>query len=80
MAVAINVAADAVLLTVDARAFGRSQVLVVVCAIKADLTIYARFPVLQMNHFAGTELADADARGDAVLLIFTTLIDLREAG
>ena len=76
----VNCAAQAVLLLVNSKPFGTSQAATIMCAVESHFAVYSVLSAFQVAGFACVELSVADACGDAVLLGFETLIDLREAG
>ena len=80
MPIAVNLMAQTVLLPGNLKAFASCQMTVMCRAIKANFAVNASFAAFQMGRLRGIKPAAANAVRNAVLLIFTALIDLRETG
>ena len=73
--IAIDVAADLVLLVVDLSAFLAGQVTAVGGAILVNFLVGRRFLTLKVARFAWRQLARTNALSDASLLVAFTVVD-----
>lgn len=75
----IDLLTEAVLLAVNALPFSLGQLAVVRFAVRPDLAVQRPFLVLQACGFTRFQLSRLYPLGDAILLVFPTVVHLREA-